>query len=146
MIFCIVVSTNIRKSQATILMFCSTRLQRVNGVHSCLWRGTTPASYSTPLHMVQHVADWVAPLPRSQHFLPPPFKFFHTPLSFPLLCARELVAIIMITTKKYWRLGMMKLSIWRKFFLRNVSLSKNSLNFGINPKILQGTYYSEEAV
>ena len=34
--------------------------------------------------MMQHVADWVAPLPRSQHFPPPPpLKFFHTPLLPP---------------------------------------------------------------
>ena len=31
----------------------------------------------------QHIADWVAPLPRSQQSPPPPLKFFHTPPSPP---------------------------------------------------------------
>ena len=36
--------------------------------------------------MVQHVADWIAPFPRSQHSPPPPpLKFFHTPPSPPPL-------------------------------------------------------------
>ena len=42
-------------------------------------------SYPIPtqplLHMVQHVADWVAPFLRSQHSPPPPLEFFHTPIS-----------------------------------------------------------------
>ena len=61
-------------------------------------RGTTPIfsvpstilaeeterlSYTIPtqplLHMVQHVADWVAPCPRSLHSPPP----LHTPPSLP---------------------------------------------------------------
>jgi len=38
------------------------------------------------LHMVQHVADWVAPFSRSQHSPPPPLKkYFHTPPSRPPL-------------------------------------------------------------
>ena len=45
--------------------------------------------------MVQHVADWVAPFPRSQHSLPP-LKLFHTDPSLPPLCARELGAIVII--------------------------------------------------
>ena len=35
------------------------------------------------LHMMQHVADWVAPFPRRQHSPPPPLKFFHTALHLP---------------------------------------------------------------
>ena len=30
------------------------------------------------LHMTQHVADWVAPFPRSQHPTPPALIFLHT--------------------------------------------------------------------
>ena len=49
--------------------------------------------HSTPLHMVQHVADWVAPFPCSQHSPPPPLKFLHIPPSPPpllpsLMCTR----------------------------------------------------------
>ena len=56
-----------------------------------------PLSCSIPnqplLHIVKHGADWVSPFPRSQHFLLPVPKFFHTPLSpppssSPLKCAR----------------------------------------------------------
>ena len=66
--------------------------------------GTTPASCSTStgmpvqnaatfsnlscqitskpiLHMVQNVADWIAPFSRSLHSPPPPLKFFSTPPS-----------------------------------------------------------------
>ena len=51
--------------------------------------------------MVQHVADWVAPLPFIQHFPPALIKFFHTPtppspLPFPPLRAQELGAVIII--------------------------------------------------
>ena len=35
------------------------------------------------LHMVQCVADWLAPFPRSQHFPTPPLIFFYTPPSPP---------------------------------------------------------------
>ena len=49
------------------------------------------------LYMVQHVTDWVASFPRSQHSPPPPLKFLHTPL--PSLCVRELGAIIIIITQ-----------------------------------------------
>ena len=49
------------------------------------------------LHMVQHVADWVVPFPRSQHSPQiPPYSPFTSSLSFPPLRARELVAIIII--------------------------------------------------
>ena len=67
-----------------------------------LQRGTTPASCVTSvgtltpfsnlsfltstqslLYMVQHVADWVAPFPRSQHSSLPPLKILHTPPSPP---------------------------------------------------------------
>ena len=47
--------------------------------------------------MVQHVADWVAPFPRSQHSPLPSLKIVtNSPLSFPIhtLRARELGAII----------------------------------------------------
>ena len=42
------------------------------------------------LHMVQHVAGWDAPFPRSQHFPLPP------PLFFPSLCAQELGTIVIL--------------------------------------------------
>ena len=35
------------------------------------------------IHMVQHVADWVAPFPRRQHYPPPPLKYFYTLLPPP---------------------------------------------------------------
>ena len=35
------------------------------------------------LHMVQHVADWVAPFSRSKHSPPPPHKLLHIPRSPP---------------------------------------------------------------
>ena len=57
--------------------------------------------------MVQNVADWVAPFPCSQHSPPSPLKFFHTlpspptsPPPLPLLRARELGTIIIITSNK----------------------------------------------
>ena len=34
--------------------------------------------HSTLSHIVQHIADWVSPLPRSHHSPPPTLKFFHT--------------------------------------------------------------------
>ena len=32
-----------------------------------------------PIHMVRHLADWVAPSPCSQHSPPKHLKFLHTP-------------------------------------------------------------------
>ena len=49
-----------------------------------LWAGGQPY-----LYMVQHVADWVAPFPRSRHSLPPSLKFFHTPPSPSLPYVQE---------------------------------------------------------
>ena len=36
-----------------------------------------PIPYQTLLHMVQHVADWVAPIPRSHHSPLSTLKFLH---------------------------------------------------------------------
>ena len=59
-----------------------------------------PKPHSTPLHMAQHVADWVAPFPLNQHSPPPPLKFLYTSPSPPPspspLRARELGAIIIV--------------------------------------------------
>ena len=53
-----------------------------------------PIPIQAHLHMVQHVADWVAAFPRGQHSPPHPLKFSYTPLHLPLsfrpLRAREL--------------------------------------------------------
>ena len=38
-----------------------------------------PISIQSLLHMVQHVADWVASFPHGQHSLPLSLKFLHTP-------------------------------------------------------------------
>ena len=56
-----------------------------------------PNPHSIPF---THVADWVAPVPRSQQFPPPPLKFLHTPPSPPFssLRARELRVISIINT------------------------------------------------
>ena len=61
-------------------------------------KSLVPNPYSTNFHMVQHVADWVAPFPRSQHSSPPPLELLHIRPSPPPspLCARELGAIIII--------------------------------------------------
>jgi len=53
-----------------------------------------PDPHTTLLHMVQHVADWVAPFPCSRHFSPHPLKVYHTPPSRPSLRARELRILI----------------------------------------------------
>ena len=65
-----------------------------------------PNPHSTPLHMLQHVADWVEPFNRSQYSPPPLLKFFHiriffhTTISTPLLLPpRDLVAFIIITIR-----------------------------------------------
>ena len=74
------------------------RLQREITLASCLTFTDKPAQNAVNilkplvpiptqphLHMVQHVADWVAPFPRSRHSPLPSLKFFHTPLHFPPL-------------------------------------------------------------
>ena len=44
-----------------------------------------PNPHSTPLHMVQHAADWVASFPRNKNSPHPLLKLFHTPLHLPPL-------------------------------------------------------------
>ena len=55
-----------------LYIICYLRVSEANKV---------PISTQPLSHMVQHVADWVAPLPCSQHSPSPPLKFFHTPPS-----------------------------------------------------------------
>ena len=53
--------------------------------HSQTSRAKSPLNHF--LNMVQHVADWVAPFPRSQHSPPSPHKLLHIPPSPPPSCS-----------------------------------------------------------
>ena len=52
----------------------------LNGVWSHSQHLSCPIPTLPFLHMMQLIADWVAPFPWSRHS-PPPLKFFHTPPS-----------------------------------------------------------------